>query len=350
MLKSWIKIRAVLVKIVHFEKRNRFKRYILPILLLLTGFSFKIYFNSILGEAGAFLLLTFIVTLSSWYGGLGPGLLATFIAAFANYFIFLSQDLPSHPLLGDILISAVFIFEGLIISVMSEARYESEMQKDEFISLAAHELKNPLSSVIGFSELIGLLSKKDKTGKILTYASEIKLQSERMVELINDMLDITKIEIGKFSYKDEPFVFDDLVKEIISHQKIIAKNRQIDYKGNSPNVIMGDRYRIGQVVTNLLTNALKYSPQKSKVIVKVKNQNEKIILSVKDFGIGISKSDQKEVFNRFYRTGKAQKNLAEGLGLGLFISSQIVKNYKGKLWVKSQENRGTTMFLELPVK
>lgn len=346
MEKAWLKTKNLLINLVHFEKRNKADRYVSPLIIVLIGFLIKIYFNELLGEAGAFLLLTFLVTLSSWYGGLGPGLLATFISALANYFLFLNQDYPAHPVAGDLILTAIFILEGLIISAMSEARYESEIQKDEFVSLAAHELKNPLSSILGFAELINMFSKNEK---ISTYASEIKLQTERMVELINDMLDITKIEIGKFSYKEEPFNVDKLVAEVVSHQKIIARNRAINLLGKAQKVMMGDRYRIGQVITNLVTNALKYSPIKSKVVVKLKSTSDKVLISIRDYGIGIARADQKEIFDRFYRTTKAQKNKAEGLGLGLFISSQIVKHYSGKLYVKSKENHGSTFVLELPI-
>ena len=169
------------------------------------------------------------------------------------------------------------------------------------------------------------------------------------MELIDDLLDVTKIEVGKFMYKKELFDFDELVVEIVNHQRIINKERVISVSGRSNKIIRGDRYRIGQVITNLLTNAVKYSPEKSPIEVRIKRDRERIILAVKDYGIGIPRSEQRAVFNQFYRSRSTQKGKAEGLGLGLFISSQIIKHHRGKLGVKSSGSKGSVFFLEMPI-
>ncbi len=294
------------------------------------------------------LLLLFIVTVSAWFGGFGPGILATIITAVLNYYVLLLADLAIHPLIGDQLVTVIYIVLGFIISMISEARYQSEAQKNQFIGLVAHELKNPLSSIKGFSELIDNLAKKSHLSKLREYTSIIEYQSEKLMELIDDLLDITKVEVGKFEYKDEPFNFGDLVKEVVDHQKIIQKDRQITMSNRSRKIIMGDRYRIGQVVVNLLTNAFKYSPPDSKVKVRTSDQKGGVVLSVQDFGIGIPFSEQHTIFSQYYRTKSAEKGKAKGLGLGLYISSQIVEHHQGKLWVKSREGHGSTFSLELP--
>ncbi len=348
MEELWVKIKVLLVHLTHFQKRNRIKRYGLPVLLITIVFFLKNYFHDVLGHNTAFLMVSFIVAVSSWYGGLRPGIFATLLSATLTYFIFLKYDISTSPFVGDLVLTAIFIVEGVIISIALEARFEMEEQKDEFIAFMAHELKNPLAAVIGFSNLI--VEKAKGNDKTTSYGHSIAEATNKMLELINDLLDIASIEIGKFTYSDSFFNMTDLATEVIAHQRIIAKNRTIEFKGLSKQMLYGDRYRIGQIITNLLTNAIKYSPQKKKIIVKLKETKGKVSLSVRDFGLGIAKKDQKQIFSRFYRAHDVVRSKSEGLGLGLFICQQIIRHHKGKLWVKSKIGHGSTFFLELPLR
>lgn len=345
----WDKTKRVLVALAHFQKRNRIKRYGFPLVLIFLVFLVKHNFHSILGDNSAFLLVSFVVAASSWYGGFGPGIFATFLSAVAAYFLYLSQDLNTHPFGGDLIVLTIFIIEGLVISITSEARYEMENQKDEFISFISHELKNPLATIKGFAELTirGIKSSKDQ--KIKTYANQINIQSDRILELINDLLDITKIEIGKFTYKNDIFNVDDLVKEVVAHQKMISPNRIVQVVGHTKKTISADKYRIRQVIVNLLTNAIKYSPDNKDITLKLKEQKDLIYISVKDHGIGITKDEQGRIFDRYYQTKNVQKKRSEGLGLGLYITNQIVKHHHGKIWVESKLGKGSTFFVTLPV-
>ena len=170
------------------------------------------------------------------------------------------------------------------------------------------------------------------------------------MNLINDLLDITKIEIGKISYQKEIFDFDDLIKDVVIHQKVITPNRKISLTGQTKKVIYADKYRIRQVVVNLLTNALKYSPDTKRVTLRLKSKRDSVLLSIKDFGLGIPRDELKLIFNRYYRTKSVEKKRSEGLGLGLFISNQIVKFHQGKLWVESIVGKGSTFFVSLPIE
>ena len=259
------------------------------------------------------------------------------------------NDSSVHPLIGDITLTGIFIFEGIVISLMSEARYETEEQKDEFLGFAAHELKNPLSSIKGYIGLILKQVKKDDE-KIASYAKSVDHQIDRIVELINDFLDVTKIEIGKFSYKDEYFIIDTLVKDIVEHQRMITQNRLLELKGFSKKVVLGDKYRIGQVLINLITNATKYSPEHSKILIHIAKKNHFVTISVRDKGIGIPPKEQKKIFTQFFRTSSAEKGNIQGLGLGLYIVDQIIKHYHGSLWVKSKLGKGSTFFVHLPTQ
>lgn len=350
MEEMWGKIKVLLAKLPQLEKRNRIKRYGLSIFLPIIIIFAKFIFFNLLGESATFLLASFAIAISSWYGGWGPGLLATVLTSVLTFFVFLIQDSAQHFIFSDILLVTVFIIEGITISIISEARYQMEHQKDDFIGFAAHELKNPLTSIKGFCGLIINIAKKNDYEKVLSYAQEINAQSEKITELINDLLDVTKIEIGKFTYTNTFFNLDDLVKEIVMHQEVIAKNRSIELRGRSKKTIYGDRYRIGQVIINLLSNALKYSPETKKVILKLKGTRNGALISVQDYGMGMSKIDQKKIFNRFFTARTVQSKSAEGLGIGLYISFKIVQNHKGKIWIKSKEGKGSTFFLELPTK
>ena len=226
-----------------------------------------------------------------------------------------------------------------------------ENQKDEFIGFVSHELKNPLATIKGFAELT-ILNKKqaNQQARTRTYGEQINIQSDRILELINDLLDITKIEIGKFTYKKDIFEIDDLVKEVVLHQKLITPNRTIQLIGSTKKTISADQYRIRQVIVNLLTNALKYSPDSQKVTIKLKRQRAAILVSISDHGLGISKDEQSRIFDRYYRTKNVQKKRSEGLGLGLYITNQIIKHHHGKIWIESQPGKGSTFYFSLPLK
>lgn len=349
MEELWVKIKLFLVKFYHFKNRSRIKRYSVPIVLIALVFLTKSLFYPFLGQNSAFLMVSFIVAVSASYGGLGPGFFATFLSAILIYTVFLPKDASVHPFVGDFAVTLIFIFEGIIISIVSEARFQLENQKDEFIGFVAHELRNPLTAVKGFSGLISNSAKANGYQKILSYGEQINAQSDKMMELINDLLDITRIEIGKFNYNESFFPIDALIKEVISHQQIISKNRTLEHKTHIKKIIYGDRYRIGQVITNLISNALKYSPETKKVVVKLEANKKAILVSIRDYGLGIAKYDQKKIFSRFYRTDAVQRNKSEGLGLGLYICNQIVRHYNGKLWVFSKVGEGSTFYLQLPL-
>lgn len=346
----WGSVKILLTKLTHFKKRNRIRRYGLPLVLIGLIFLIKHYFHSILGSNSAFLMVSFVVVVSSWYGGLGPGFFSTFLSALLVYFTFLTEDTVHHPFIGDMVVIIIFIAEGSIISLASEARFEVEEQKDEFIGFLAHELKNPLAAIVGFSGLIINTAKNNGNSRIRHYGEQISVQSGMILDLINDLLDITKIEIGRFTYTDSFFDIAYLAKEVIDHQKIIMNNRIIEFHNSlqRANILYGDRYRIGQVIINLITNALKYSPQTKKVIIRLAQKKGVVILSIQDFGLGIAIRDQKKIFSRFYRADMVQRNRSDGLGLGLYICNQIAQHHKAELKVKSKEGKGSTFYFIIP--
>lgn len=349
----WSKVKVLLIKLAYLRNRNRLRRFGIPIVCIILAFTILNYFSdryflTINNQTISFLIFTMIVTISSWYGGFAPGIFATLISAILSYFTILKIDYLTHPAIGDLIIFAIYLLEGLIISVLSEARYESEVEKDQFVGITAHELKNPLTTIKGFAQLISIKAKSKENPVILRYSQEIQTQTDRVLELINDLLDITKLEIGKFEYKKEFFDFDELVKEVVTHQRVISGKKEIKISGKTKKQINADKYRVAQVITNLLTNAIKYSPNNNKIEVSLKPIAGGVLLSVKDYGIGIPHDEQKQIFSQFYRVRNSKVRKSEGLGLGLYISNQIVNFHKGKLWVKSKPKKGSTFYMFLP--
>ncbi|HEY0899571.1 MAG TPA: PAS domain-containing sensor histidine kinase [Sphingobacteriaceae bacterium] len=223
---------------------------------------------------------------------------------------------------------------------------KAEERKDEFISIASHELKTPLTNIKAYNQvLLKLIDPKDSKYRFVKKSSE---QIGRLQKLISDLLDVTKINAGKVTYNIEEFNFIDAVKESIESIQDTNQTHQIILETAEDTRFRGDKVRIEQVLNNFLTNAIKYSPKADKVIVRSVVDSNSIIVSVQDFGIGIAPEDVGKLFNRYYRVEKTA-NHYQGLGLGLFIVSEILKRHKGTFWIESEPGKGSTFFFQLPL-
>lgn len=345
MSKWWEYIKWLTGKTFFKQKKNRIERYAVPLIFVVLILLAKSFLHLFISSTTSYHLLLLPVILSAWYGGLGPGIFATFVIAVLDDFLFLPPTL-SLMSIDSTLLTGIFILEGILISIISEAVMQANRQKDEFIGFASHELKNPLAAIQAFSEM---LQRKINNKQLKHYIDRVHGQSVKATNLINDLLDLTKIEAGKFIYNDEKFSIYNLLQEIIQDLRMINNTHRIMLSGKSKKIIYGDRYRIGQVILNLLTNAIKYSPNAKRVIVTIANKKGIVIISVRDYGMGIDKKYQNKIFDRFFRTNKAENDKIQGLGLGLYISAQIVKRHNGKLLVESIEGKGATFQLQLPV-
>jgi signal transduction histidine kinase len=187
----------------------------------------------------------------------------------------------------------------------------------------------------------------DKSQKIL---SSIKLQTDRLQALVNDLLDVSRLQTGKLSFNTENFNINSLIKETIEHIQETAKDRKIIYTNQPPIRVTADKFRIYQVLTNLLTNAVKYSQEGKKIEVSVRRTAGNIIVSVRDYGIGIAKDEQAKIFNRLYQVIGDTEKTFPGLGMGLFISKEIIRRHKGKIWVESEKGKGSTFYFSLPIR
>ncbi|HKG08488.1 MAG TPA: hybrid sensor histidine kinase/response regulator [Pedobacter sp.] len=229
-----------------------------------------------------------------------------------------------------------------------EFRKQAEYKKDEFISIASHELKTPLTSVKGYMQLLGRSIEKGDLDKVKNHLAKAQIQLEKLNELIADLLDISKIESGKLKFNKKHFVMDVLLDNVIDiiHQSNPEFN--IIRKGKASQEIYADEMRIEQVIINFLTNAIKYSPGTHEIQINVNVKDDKIYVGVRDFGIGIAPGQQKNVFEKFYRVEETSIHF-QGLGIGLYISSEIVKRHGGQIGVKSTMGEGSEFYFIIPV-
>lgn len=221
----------------------------------------------------------------------------------------------------------------------------NEQKKDEFLSIASHELKTPLTSIKAFNQLMQRHTKEGVLNKLVNRSAENILRLER---LINDLLDVTKINAGKMKYTVETFKFSNMLLESIENVQHTTTSHQLILENKADILYTGDQFRLEQVMHNFLSNAVKYSPGRKKVIVKSWIELDSIVVSVRDFGIGIAADKLDKLFERYYRVDNADMRF-EGLGLGLFISSEILKRHGGSFWIESKLGAGSTFNFRLPL-
>ncbi len=228
-------------------------------------------------------------------------------------------------------------------------RKNLETQKIDFISIATHELKTPVTSIKGYTQVMQSRFKKEGNIKAVEMLSKMDAQLKKLTVLIGDLLDVTQVDGGKLQFHIGYFDFNELVTDITNEMELTTTKHSITKKIAGTKVINGDRDRIGQVITNLISNAIKYSLHDSSIIVTTSINKTSVGLCVQDFGIGISKEKQAKIFERFFRAGDSDETFA-GLGLGLFISSEIIKRHDGKIWVDSIKGKGSKFCFSLPFK
>jgi signal transduction histidine kinase len=279
-----------------------------------------------------------------------------------------SQEKPEQRYF--ILVSAIEITE------QAQARQEMEqlnLLKDEFLALASHELRTPLTSILGNAELLQRLHKKQEafTGAgqeqarnpTSTRESETPIlekivhQAGRMNWLINEMLDIARMRGEVFElHIGQAIDVVALVRRVVE-QFTITSGRAITLETSRESIVGDfDEERVEQVLNNLVSNALKYSPPATSVTAGIElrsaehDQPGEVVIRVQDQGVGISEEDQAHIFDRFYRASSNKQNGISGLGLGLYISSEIIKRQGGRMWVESKVGAGSTFFVALPLK
>jgi two-component system CheB/CheR fusion protein len=251
-----------------------------------------------------------------------------------------------------LLATAVEITEQTRVRQRAE---ELNRLKDEFLSLASHELRTPLTSIQGNAELLHRKLQQrakatDGSEEDIQAVERIVRQTKRMNRLIDDMLDATRIQGEVLELNNEADInLVEVTGRVID--SYAATGREIKLE-KSTDALVGnwDEARLEQVLHNLLSNALKYSPEDTSVNIRLEQQDKKAVVSIKDQGPGLSAEEQAHIFDRYYRLSRDEKRNVEGLGLGLYIAQQIVDRSGGRLWVESKQEVGSTFYIALPLK
>lgn len=219
-------------------------------------------------------------------------------------------------------------------------------KKEEFMSIASHELKTPLTSAKAYVDLLKRELAKTQDQKLIDYASRTGVFIEKLNGLISDLLDISKIQAGRILYQFADFDLDQMVLECCETFQATIPKHKIQVKGACGVSVFGDRDRLSQVLSNLLNNAAKYSPESNLIEVNIRKKGTQVQVSVKDHGIGIDEENLPKVFERFYRV-EDKRNYAQGLGIGLYLCKEIIERHDGKIYVHSELDKGSEFTFEL---
>lgn len=271
----------------------------------------------------------------------------------AVFYLSKNFDDPSILVVSESLVTIVILITGtLVIRIVDQIIHLNKM-KNEFVSVASHQLRTPLSAIRWETELLLTKSKKGLNKKQLANIENISVLGSRMARLVNDLLDVARIDQRRLFLKKIPFDLVKIINETVSNVSILVKARNISLsyscKKKIPR-ILGDPERIKMVVENLVNNAVKYTPNDGKIEIKLSVKDNFLVFSVKDNGVGIPEEQLDRVFDKFFRSDNAVKYQTEGTGLGLYIAKNIIEQTGGKIWFQSVENLGSIFSFSLPIK
>ncbi len=228
-------------------------------------------------------------------------------------------------------------------------RKQAERTKDEFITMASHELKTPLTSIKGYMQMVDRSIDRDLKEDAKKYLERTRQQLEKLNILIDDLLDTSKIASGKLDFKNNVYDVDPIIDNAVDIIRQTYPSHQIIKTGNAGVKIYGDQIRIEQVILNYLTNAIKYSPNSVEILFDVSLLSpDEVMVNVTDSGIGIPKDKQAQLFTKFYRVEESS-NRFQGLGMGLYICAEIIKRHHGRYGVDSEQGKGSSFYFTLPV-
>ncbi|RWY55565.1 PAS domain-containing sensor histidine kinase [Mucilaginibacter gilvus] len=224
----------------------------------------------------------------------------------------------------------------------------NEIRKNDFIAIASHELKTPLTSLKAYIQLLHVNARKSGDSFLLNALQKSENQINKMTKLIYGFLDLSKLESGKLRLERHEFDLNALIEEVTAENRPIAQSHTITFSGGKPIIITADREKIGQVINNFISNAVKYSPKKTDIKVSAQCLTGQVKVSIHDNGIGIKLKDQQNIFQRFYRVEDESTKGFSGFGIGLYLSAEIIELHHGKIGVDSAEGQGAEFYFLLP--
>jgi len=221
-------------------------------------------------------------------------------------------------------------------------------RKDEFIGIASHELKTPLTSLKGYLQLIASYKKEELPPVVKTYIDKANIAINKLQHLVNDLLDVSKIQAGRLEYRLDKIDISGVIAASIENAAHIYPQFEFENEAQLSYIVNANPERLEQVLMNLINNAVKYSPDSKRIIIKSTLRKNKVRVSVIDFGIGLSAEQIERIFERFYRV-EDKKFMTSGLGMGLYISTEIINAHQGKIGVESEPGKGSTFYFDLPL-
>ncbi len=305
---------------------------------------------------------------------LPPAELATLRATVSNETILQQQEVIRHPdgtslpiLVNAVSLSSAVIWphrqphlsdsEQLALVVLQDVTTlkESEHLKDEFIAIAAHELRNPIAVLRGFTDMLIVQTARGRGTPLVDWQNEaiesIDLASQRLVELTDDLLDVTRLQAGRLEMNLKVVDLMDVIQPIVDRMRALSRAHVLTLDGpTDPILVSIDVMRVEQVVGNLLMNAIKYSPDGGPVEVRVVVNPPDVVVSIHDHGIGIPAQQQMHMFNRFARADNAKEHGIAGTGLGLYLCRELIERHNGRIWFESTEGEGSTFSFALPLQ
>lgn len=227
---------------------------------------------------------------------------------------------------------------------------EANNAKSEFLANMSHELRTPMHGILGFSKLGITKLDSSNVEKLGAYFQQIYTSGNKLLTLLNDLLDLSKLEAGMMVYDYSKISLASLVTSVIDELQALAAEKKIAIQFDHPSdsdEIEADLTRLSQVVRNLLSNALRYSQEGEKINVEIKNEDSNLTLAVRDYGVGIPENETEAIFDKFIQSSKT-KSKSGGTGLGLSISQQIIKDHNGRIWAENNPDRGATFYFSIP--
>ncbi|MEJ6982189.1 ATP-binding protein [Pedobacter sp. P351] len=239
-------------------------------------------------------------------------------------------------------------FTGSVLDITEQKL--DEIRKNDFIGMVSHELKTPLTSLTAYVQMLMARAKRNDD----IFAAEALLKANQQVKkmgtLINGFLNVSRFESGKIQLTKESFDVVELVKEVIEEKRLTFASHPITFHPSGSNFITADKDKIGSVISNFLSNAVKYSPAGKPIVVFCEKIGDNLHFSVKDEGRGIKASDLSRLFERFFRVQSRDNQYISGFGIGLYLSAEIVKRHDGQIWAESEPGKGSTFHFEIPVE
>ena len=277
--------------------------------------------------------------------------IATVLTMTGTYLVSKNYDSPELVIILESLVVIIILTVGNSVIRLIDQIIRLDKMKSEFVSVASHQLRTPLSAIKWETELTLSKLKKGLNKKQLRNIENIDSLTARMIRLVNDLLDVARIEQKRLILRKEPVDLCKILGEVVEEIALVARARNVEIVLNFAKdipKITSDPGRLKMVMDNLINNAIKYTTNRGKIEIKLVKKNNELVFSVKDNGVGIPEEQQNRVFEKFFRSDNIVKYQTEGTGLGLYISKNIIEQLEGRIWFQSVEGLGSIFGFSLP--